>query len=41
MFSIKRKSIEEKTESNQSNVVEKANINIPMGKRSSIDVPIE
>lgn len=41
MFSIKRKSIKEKTESNQSNVVEKANINIPMGKRSSIDVPIE
>lgn len=40
-FSIKRKSIKEKTESNQSNVVEKANINIPMGKRSSIDVPIE
>ena len=36
-FSIKRKSIKEKTESNQSNVVEKANIN----KRSSIDVPIE
>lgn len=40
-FSIKRKSLKEKTESNENNVVEKANINIPMEKRSSIDVPIE
>lgn len=41
-FSIKRKSLKEESKDNENTVIEKkANINIPMGKRSSIDVPIE
>lgn len=40
-FSIKRKKKEEKIENTQTTVKGENNINIPMGKRSSIDVPIE
>lgn len=40
-FSIKRKSIKEKSENNENVVVNKQSINIPMGKRSTIDVPFE
>lgn len=41
-FSIKRKSLKETSEDNENTVTEKqAKINIPMGKRSSIDVPFK
>ena len=40
-FSIKRKSIKEKSVNNENTVVNKTNINIPMEERSTIDIPIE
>ena len=40
-FSIKRKSIKEKSVNNENTVVNKTNINIPMEERSTIDIPIK